>query len=206
MISNYFIISSLLLTLIFSENNLENEIDNADNEKHISLIIHESLINSFFDNMGEIKGEGQNPIIDYTWYLLQPRVEINKDKASFHAKVRAKTKNFRTTKDVIGNVKVSFDEETNMVTVKVDKADVVLDIDIFGKNIELGRLDIAKYFSKSLKLKGPQALDKEVDFTLPNGQKRKMNVEVVSYELKLIENAIQLSTSLDFKQISETTD
>jgi len=194
----HLIISFLLFVFLYSQINSETQIDSLENEKHISLIIHESLINTFFANMGEIKGEGESSIIDYTWYLLNPRVEINEDKASFHAKVRAKTRNFRTTKDVIGTVEVSFDKETNMVDVKVDKADVVLDIDIFGKTIELGRLDIAKYFSKSLKLKGPQSLDKQVDFTLPNGEKRKINVEVVSYELKLIEGAIQLSTSLDF--------
>ena len=87
-----FIILTILFTFTFSQNNLDNQIDDSDNEKHISLIIHESLINSFFENMGEIKGDGKNPIIAYTWYLLQHRIEIEQDKASFHAKVRAKTK------------------------------------------------------------------------------------------------------------------
>jgi len=187
------------LCALFSETHEKNQLVNQENDKHISLIIHEDLINSFFNNMGEIKGEGTNPIFDYTWYLLNPRVEIKEGQASFHAKVRAKTKNFRTTKDVIGTVRVSYSKDTNLVEVKVDEADVVLDIDVFGKKIELGKLDIAKYFSKSLKLKGPQAFDKQVDFTLPNGQKRNIDIDVVSYQLNLIENAIELSTFLAFK-------
>ena len=188
-----------LLCVLFSNTNNELKLDSVEDDKHISLIIHEELINSFFSNMGEIKGEGTNPVFDYTWFLINPRIEIIKDQASFHAKVRAKTKNFRTTKDVIGTVQVSYDKETNLVQVKVAKADVVLDIDVFGKKIELGRLDIAKYFSKSLKLKGPEAFDKQVDFTLPNGQVRKIDIDVISYQLKLIDNAIELSTVLDFK-------
>ena len=187
------------LSTLLPETNEEIQLVEKENEKHISLIIHQDLINSFFNNMGEIKGKGTNPVFDYTWYLLDPRVEIKEGHASFHAKVRAKTKNFRTTKDVIGTVKVSYNKDANLVEVKVDEADVVLDIDVFGKEIELGRLDIAKYFSKSLKLKGPQAFDKEVDFTLPNGEKRKIDIDVTSYQLKLIKNAIELSTSLDFK-------
>ena len=72
-------------------------------------------------------------------------------------------------------------------------------MDIFGKNVVLGKLDIAKHFSKSLKLNGPQSIEDEVDFKLPDGSIRIMDVEVVSYDLKLLKDMIIVSTSLGFK-------
>ena len=168
-------------------------------EDHISLTIHESLLNTFFQNIGEIRGEGTNAVIDYSWFLLEPRVEIEEDQIHFYAKVRAKTKNFRVTRDVVGNMSVTFDQESNILDVKVDKADVILDIDIFGKNVVLGKVDIAKQFSKSLQLNGPQSIEDEINFKLPNGSIRKMDVVVSSYDLKLIKDAIILSTTLAFK-------
>ena len=53
--------------------------------------------------------------------------------------------------------------------------------------------------SKSLKLDGPQSIADEVDFKLPDGSTRVMDVEVVAYNLKLIKDAIVVSTSLGFK-------
>ena len=175
---------------------LDSSIINETN--HLSLIVHESLINTFFNNMGEIKGKGNNSFIDYSWYLLEPRIEIEEGFASFHAKVRAKTDNFRVTRDVVGSVKIEYNKDENLLYVDVDKADVVLDVDLFGNNVVLGHLDIAKHFTKSLKLKGPQTTEDEIDFKLPSGEIRKMNVEVTSYDLKLIKDAIIISTSLGF--------
>ena len=56
-------------------------------QEHISLIVHESLINTFFQNMGDIQGKGTSSVVDYTWHLLNPRVEIEEKGASFLGKV-----------------------------------------------------------------------------------------------------------------------
>ena len=192
----YLIIFLFSIALTQTETEITEPQPNPD---HLSLTIHESLINSFFQNMGEIRGEGTSSVMDYSWFLLEPRVEIEEDRAHFFAKVRAKTKNFRITRDVVGLMSITFDQEQNILDVKVDKADVILDVDILGKNVVLGKLDVAKHFSKSLQLNGPQSIEDEVDFKLPDGSIRIMDVEVVSYDLKLLKDEIIISTSLGFK-------
>tara|TARA_Y100000590_G_scaffold325548_1_gene369373 strand:- start:830 stop:1426 length:597 start_codon:yes stop_codon:yes gene_type:complete len=191
-------ISLFLFSIIFAQADADTNIQQP-NPDHISLTIHEDLINVFFQNMGEIRGEGTSSVMDYSWFLLEPRVEIEENQAHFYAKVRAKTKNFRITRDVVGTMSVTFDQEQNILDVMVDKADVILDVDIFGKNVVLGKIDIAKHFSKSLKLNGPQSIEDQVEFKLPDGSIRIMDVEVVSYNLKLLKNEIVVSTSLGFK-------
>ncbi len=198
------LITSMMLTFLLCdeiETNLISENEENSFQEHISLIVHESLINTFFQNMGKIQGEGTSSVVDYTWYLLDPRVEIEKEGASFHGKVRIKGNNFRVTRDLVGSVNITYDKETNILNIQVDKADVILDVDIFGQNVILGTLDIAKYFTKSLKLDGPQGIANEVEFTLPSGQMKKMKVQVASYDLKLQKDEVKVSTSLEFKEI-----
>ena len=143
---------------------------------HISLIIHEELLNEFFTNMGEIKGEGQGSSIDYTWYLLNPRIEIVKDNALFYGQVRAKTDNFRITRDVIGSVSVEYIEANNIIEIKIDKAEVILDFEIFGSKFVLAEIDLAQHFTKTMKLDVPKAFDKVIDYQLPTGETKKMNL------------------------------
>ena len=195
---------SMILTFLFPneiDTLLTSENKEAIFQEHISLIVHESLINTFFQNMGDIHGEGTSSVVDYTWHLLNPRVEIEEKGASFLGKVRIKGNNFRVTRDLVGNVSITYDKETNILNIQVDKADVILDVDIFGQNIVLGTLDIANYFTKSLKLDGPQGIADKIEFTLPSGQLKKMKVEVASYDLKLQKDEIKVSTSLEFKEI-----
>ena len=182
----------ILFTFLFSIEPKDFQYD------HISLIIHEELINDFFSNIGEIKGSGEAAYIDYSWYLLNPRVEIENDDAFFFAEVRAITNNFRITRDVKGKVIVTYDEESNIIEVKIDKANVILDVDVFGKNFVLTEIDIGGYFKKTLKLNGPSSLNNEINYQLPNGESKIMIVNK-AYNLKLVKDAIKLSTTLQFE-------
>ena len=181
----------------------ENEEKLQQINPHVSLVVHESLINDFFANMGKISGTSSNSVIEYTWSLLNPRIEIFKDEALFFAEVNAKTDLFSITRDVEGSVKVTYDEKKNLIVVAVDKADIILDVDLFGKNILLGELDIAKYFSKDFTYEGIKPFNNEIDFTLPNTKKKKIKVETKQYELLLLENMIQLNTEFIFNQVDE---
>ena len=107
-------------------------------------------MNDFFKAMGKIEGGGSGSSIDYTWELKNPRIDINVDEAIFSAKINAKTDLFSITKDVKGTVDITYDETDNIIQIVIDKADVILDVNLFGNNIVLAEIDIAKYFSKPL--------------------------------------------------------
>ena len=162
--------------------------------EHISLIIYEDLINEFFSNMGKIKKKEKN----YEWALKNSRISIKDKKAIFEAEIQVKNSLLSVTKDVLGKVDVSYDKEENIILVSVVEADVIVDI----AGYDIGKIDIGKHFKKSLKLNGPQAVSEYVEFPLPNGDIRKVDIEVKSYSLDLIDGAIKVSTSLGFK--SET--
>jgi len=189
----------LFISFIYSDNISINQTE--DIIPHVSLIIHEELLNDFFKAMGKIKGSGRGASIDYSWQLKNPRIDIEVGAAIFTAKINAKTDLFSITKDVKGTVDVTYNKTENVIQIVIDKADVILDFDLFGKNIVLGDIDIAKYFSKPLLLDGPKSFDNQIDYKLPTGEKKKMAVNTKSYELMLVEDAIQLASMLEFKAI-----
>ncbi len=189
---------------MFSLDSLEvtnEEIKIDTSVSHVSLVIHEQLLNDFFNNIGKIKGNSSGSSIDYEWSLMKPRIEIHPEEALFFAKINAKTDVFSITRDVEGSVKVIYNEEENIIEVSIDKADVILDVNLFGKNVLLGEIDIAKYFTKSFVFEGLKSYNNEIDFTLPNANEKKINVQTKTYELVLLEDMIQLTVEFNFKEI-----
>ena len=165
---------------------------------HITLSLHEDLINDFFKGMGEISGKGETAIVSYQWKLVEPKIDIEEDTILFHSKVRLSVGDMKTHKNVKGWVSANFNEETNKVELKIEEANVILDIDLFGKNMVLTELDIAHYFSKPFNLNGPQPMTEHIEFNLPNGDIRKINVSTKQSHMSIEKDAILVKTKLDF--------
>tara|TARA_B100000700_G_C14744515_1_gene714589 strand:- start:82 stop:636 length:555 start_codon:yes stop_codon:yes gene_type:complete len=183
---------------LFAESNEENT---TSSNPHVSLILHESLLNDFFSNIGEIKGKNSSSVIDYEWTLLNPRIEILEGEALFFAEINAKTDLFSITRDVHGIVKVEYIEKDNIIEVSISKADVMLDVNLFGNNILLGEIDIAKYFTKSFTFEGIKPFNNDIDFNLPNSKQRKIKVKNKNYQLSLLEDMIKLDAEFIFEKI-----
>ena len=182
----------IISVLISQENKLENY--------HISLRLHENLINDFFGNMGNIEGKGKAGLTSYKWKLIDPRIDIEEDTILFFSKIKLSVGELKTHKNVEGWVSASYNQETNKVQLKVEEAKVILDIDIFGNNVVLTELDIAHYFSKPFNLNGPQPMAEHIEFDLPNGEVREIKVGKDQSYMMLEKDAILVKTSLNFSQ------
>ena len=182
----------IISVLIAQENQLENY--------HISLRLHEDLINDFFKNMGDVEGKGKAGMTSYRWKLIEPRIDIQEDTILFFSKIRLSVGELKTHKDVEGWVSAYYNQETNKVQLKVEEAKVILDVNIFGNNIVLTELDIAHYFSKPFNLNGPQPMSEHIEFDLPNGDVRQIKVGKNQSYMLLEEDAILVKTSLNFSQ------
>ena len=188
----------LFLCFNFIYSNQENP---AITKEHISLSLHETMINDFLKGILPIKDKGEALLITYRWSLINPRIDIEKDTALFLSQIEIKVGEFKTIKDVEGYLSVNFDNETDKIILKIEEAKVVLDVNIFGKEIILGELDIGKYFSEPFKLNGPAPISNNINYTLPNGDIRKIKVKTKKSKLILVKDAIQVITSLDFTKI-----
>jgi len=174
--------------------------DEQPSNYHISLSLHENLINDFFINMGAIEGKGETAIGSYDWKLVEPRIDIEEDTILFFSKVRLSVGDLKTYKEVKGWVSATYNQDINKVILKIEEAKVILDINIFGKNFVITDLDIAHYFDKPFKLDGPQPMSDRIEFNLPNGSKREIIVGTGQSYMVLTKDAILVRTLLQFSQ------
>ena len=191
----FIIFYTFLSSIIAQSDIVEPDSENLEiiGEDHISLLIHEDLINEFFRNMGQFVGGGKN----YEWRLKKPSITITEEKAVFNGEIQVTAGIFSTTHDVIGKVDAFYDQDENVVILKIISADLIIDI----AGYDIGKINIGKHFSKPLRLDGPQAVSEYIEFPLPSGDIRRINVNVKSYSLDLIEGAIKVSTSLGFESV-----
>ena len=184
---------TFLISILFTQ---EEQLSNY----HISLSLHEELINDFFLNMGTIEGEGETAFVKYNWELIEPKIDIEEDTILFFSRIKLKVGQLKTHKDVKGWVSASYNQDTNKIELKIEEAKVILDFDLFGKKIVLTEIDIARYFSKAFNLNGPQPMSEHIEFDLPSGEKRQIKVKTNQSFMEIKKDKILVKTALDFSQ------
>ena len=167
------------------------------NDYHVSLVIHEDLINEFFKNSGDIKGGGSTPVASYSWQIIQPYVEIENDAIFLYSKVKVQVGDVKTIKNINGFLSAYIDEEINKIMLKIEEAKLIIDVNVFGSEYILAELDLADYFPDIFKLNGPN-VNKSIDFKLPNGKLRIVDAQISESFLKLNKDKIEVYSKVEF--------
>ena len=196
-------ISSLFSQSDKENNETDTSSDISNNISHISLSLNENMINEFLKGILPIRDKGTALLVTYNWELVEPRLDIEKDTALFFSDVKLSVGPVETIKKIEGWVSVDFDKEINKIILKIQDAKVILDINLFGKDIVLTELDIASYFSTPFKLNGPEPISSNIEYKLPNGEIRKVSCKTEKSELYLVKDAIEVLTTLEFNKIKE---
>ena len=94
-----------LLSIILSSAIIKAKAVNQD----VSVSINESMLNAFFESIGDVKGKGSTKVIgkkvEYTWKVKDPIVNIEPGNATFRAKVDIKSGKIKTSKKSKRNIK-----------------------------------------------------------------------------------------------------
>ena len=150
-----------LLSIVFVSfgiSSLLNEEENYSN--HLELFIHEDIINNFLSAIGEISGEGKIGGFDYNWTVSNFFIVINDEKAEFFGTIRLESGQFNRKDLIIGDVAVDYNEEENLIYVKIDNVDIDIDISQIFKTIPKDivniNVDLSQYFSEPFKIQAPQ--------------------------------------------------
>ena len=133
---NFILITHLFLSILYSTDKAvpaQNAQDLSIPEPHMSMTIHESMLNQFFRSAGNISGSGKSGAIKYKWKVKKPRIDLEQGIAKFKAKVDLSSGKFKTTRECKGTVDVQYDEESNLLKVKITEARVKLDFKLFKK-------------------------------------------------------------------------
>jgi hypothetical protein len=177
-----------------------NQLLNAQND--LVVIVHESTVNSLFKAVGTIDGNGvyKTGFINnkYSYDLENLRIDILKDSAKFYTDASVKTWLGNYEDKVVGKVAISYNEKTNIISIKVVDAPFEISVKLFGKRVVLKKLQIADYLTTPFEFEGPMTIKNELEFAMPDGSIRKIEAKPSKCKIEVLPDKIQVSTKIQY--------
>jgi len=169
--------------------------------KHVAVSLHEDMLNAFFQSIGKVSGKGEKNNVKYTWVVIDPQIDLEPGTAKFEAKVKLSAGAFETVEKAKGAVAIEYLRETNRIKVQVQEAKVKLHLKLFGKEIPIGTIDIAKYYRPAFEFAGPQPIQNEVEIAMPDDSIRKIRISSKDETLMLEKDCVTVYSNLIFEPL-----
>ncbi|MCX8058531.1 MAG: hypothetical protein N3A58_03855 [Spirochaetes bacterium] len=148
-----------------------------------SIILHQNTLNKFLSSIGTLRKTNTYNIMglkgEYTWEIINPKIVLTKDKASFIGDVNIILTSINSSykTPVNGTVSIKYNKETNKISVKVEKASFDINIKVLGKDTKIGEVDLAKYYQIKFEFPGPKPYEAQVDVEMPDGKIKKIKID-----------------------------
>jgi hypothetical protein len=173
----------------------------AKSQTDLKVTISENSINKIFTAIGTISGEGEYKIVQtkkFNWILTDTRIDLIQDSAIFITNAEVKT-HLGTYKDEIhGKVSITYDSKTNLISIRVVDAIFEIVLPIGKTRLVLKRIQLADYFITPIQFEGPANISNDMTFQMPNGEIKKLFAKPTNLKMRVIDNAIVVSTDISF--------
>ena len=196
---NILVLTYLTISLSFSQ-------DTNPATQSISVSIDQSMLNSFFNAIGEVKGKGSTKVIGkkvkYNWKVKNPRITIEPGAAIFKADVQIKSGKIKSTPKATSKLDISYVKEKNLIKIKTKKIKVDLKLNLFGKKVKLATIDLSKYYNPSFEFPGPTLNQKSIEIGKPDGSKKTLNIGMENQNLVVENGKITVYSDVKFSDLT----
>ena len=196
---NIVVLTLLTLSLCFSQ-------DTNPATQNISVSIDQSMLNNFFNAIGEVKGKGSTKVIGkkvkYNWKVKNPRITIEPGAAILKADVQIKSGKIKSTPKATSKLDISYVKEKNLIKIKTKKIKVDLKLNLFGKKVKLATIDLSKYYNPTFEFPGPTLNQKSVEIDKPDGSKKTLNIGMKNQNLVVENGKITVYSDVKFSDLT----
>ena len=196
---NILVLTFLTISLCFSQNT------NPAGQS-ISVSIDQSMLNNFFNAIGEVKGKGSTKVlgkkVKYNWKVKNPRITIEPGAAIFKADVQIKSGKIKSTPKATSKLDISYVKEKNLIKIKTKKIKVDLKLNLFGKKVKLATLDLSKYYNPTFEFPGPTLNQKSIEIDKPDGSKKTLNIGMENQNLVVENGKITVYSDVKFSDLT----
>lgn len=177
------------------------------NDKDLTVIIEENMLNKLFKAMGEIKGTSSYSFMfidgTYDWKLINPQIKLHNNKADFITDVKVTIGSYSYQTKVTGNVEVCYEPTTNLIYVEITEALFPLNMMFFGKIRHLWDVNLKKYFETPFTFEGPLTMGTEMVFDMPDNTQKKLYTYPKNCGVKVVEKQIIVTAEMEFVSRNE---
>ena len=167
-----------------------------------TVIVHQSTLNGFMNAIGPVSGKDDFNVAgakgSYTWTVKNAKINLMPDAAKFTADASIKVAGFKYNSKAKGDVAVKYNQEANLISVKVKKASFEVYTKIFGKKIHIADVDISKVYKPEFQFAGPQPVQDSVEVVMPDESIKIIDISMKDANMKLAEQKIVVTSNLEF--------
>jgi len=173
---------------------------NSQNFNDFSFILNEKAINKVFTAVGEISGRNEFEVLmikgHYNWKMINPKINLKPDSSDFTCDAKVDVGPFNYKTEVLGNVKIEYNNKTNLISIKITKAIFELYTVIMGKKIHIKDIHLEDYLKDPFVFEGPKSFATDMSFTMPDSTVKKIYVMPTQCIMKVIRQAIVTSCEI----------
>jgi hypothetical protein len=154
-----------------------------------AVSLHEETVNKVLGAVGDIKGTNDYEVMlihgKYHWTIQNPKINIRPDSSDFtcDALVNVGPIDYKT--QVIGNVKITYDNAKNLIAIKISRAIFELYTHVFGKKVHIKDIHLEEYFKDPFTFEGPRSMATDMEFTMPDSTVKKIYVQPTECKMEL---------------------
>lgn len=172
----------------------------AQSYSDFAFVLNENSINKVFTAVGEIKGTNEYEVLyikgHYDWTIINPKINLMPDSSFFYCDAKVNVGPFNYKTQVVGNVKIAYDNKKNEISIKITRAIFELYTMILGKKIHIKDIHLEDYFKDPFVFEGPKSFATDMSFTMPDSTIKKIYVQPTQCIMKVVKQAIVTSCEI----------
>lgn len=151
--------------------------------------LHEESINKVLVAIGDIKGSSDYEVMfitgKYHWTIKDAKINIRPDSSSFTCDALVNVGPFDYKTQVLGDVKITYNNDSNIISIRISRAIFELYTMVLGKKIHIKDIHLEDHFKDPFQFEGPKTIATEMEFTMPDSTKKKIYLVPTDCKMQL---------------------
>lgn len=173
----------------------------AQTPNDFAFVLSERAVNKVFTAIGEISGKSQYEVLGivegyYKWKVLNPKISFKADSSDFTCDAKVEVGPFGYKSEVLGHVKIGYDNTINQISIKITDAVFELYTVVLGKKIHIKNIHLEDYFKDPFLFEGPKSFATEMLFTMPDSTVKQIYIQPSDCVMKVVKQAIKTSCDI----------
>lgn len=173
----------------------------AQTPNDFAFVLSERAVNKVFTAIGEISGKSQYEVLGivdghYKWKVVNPKISFKPDSSNFTCDARVEVGPFGYKSEVLGRVKIGYDNKINEISIKITSAVFELYTVVLGKKIHIKDIHLEDYFKDPFLFEGPKSFATDMSFTMPDSTVKQIYVQPSDCVMKVVRQAIKTSCDI----------
>lgn len=174
----------------------------GQNANDFAFVLSERAVNKVFTAIGEINGKSEYEVLGiikghYNWKVINPKINFKPDSSDFTCDAKVEVGPFGYKSQVLGRVKITYDNKSNLISIKITSAVFELYTMVLGKKIHIKDIHLEDYFKDPFVFEGPRSFATDMSFTMPDSTLKQVYVQPTQCVMKVSKQIIKISCDIE---------